>query len=670
MKKTCARKKTTRGTDEKIKMRVQIENVQPKINGGRFPVKRIIGDTVSIEADIFVDGHNELAAEILYAQEGKPWKHLPMAHTANDRWTGSFTVTELGRWKYSIRAWVDHFASWQRDFKKRVDAHQDVSIDLIIGAKLIAKTAAIADSRDAHALGLIMKAMTDKKHAAKALKAALSSELRVVMARYPDKSNSALYKELFVVVDPIIARYSSWYELFPRSYSATPGKHGTLTDVIAHLPYVKKMGFTVVYLPPIHPIGIQFRKGKNNSVMCAHDDVGSPWAIGSAQGGHCAIHPQLGTLKDFRMLVQAVKKHGLSLALDLAYQCSPDHPYVKGHPQWFRKRPDNTIQYAENPPKKYQDIYPIDFETPDWMNLWNELRAVVLFWIKNGIRIFRVDNPHTKDFSFWEWMINSIKKQYPDVIFLAEAFTRPKLLHRLAKLGFSQSYNYFAWRNTKEELTQYFTELTKTEAAQFLRPMLWPNTPDILTEYLQLGGIPAFKIRLILASTLGASYGIYGPAFELCENTPAAEHSEEYLNSEKYEIKAWNLHAPHTLQPLITAINRIRKEHTALQQDHNLEFFPIQNDFLICYGKYSGAHAELILVVVNLDPRWEQSGWLELPLQKLGIPDAQTFQVHDLLDNTTYAWSGPKNFIKLNPAATPAHIFKIHAHCRAQSNID
>jgi starch synthase (maltosyl-transferring) len=423
-------------------------------------------------------------------------------------------------------------------------------------------------------------------------------------------------------------------------------------------------------LPPIHPIGKQFRKGKNNSTPAKQGDVGSPWAIGSNEGGHKSINTELGTLKDFHELVKQAGKLGLSVALDIAFQCSPDHPYVKEHPEWFRKRPDNTIQYAENPPKKYQDIYPLEFETENWRELWEELKSIVVYWVEQGVKIMRVDNPHTKDLSFWEWMIAEVKKEHPEVIFLAEAFTRPKLMYRLAKIGFTQSYNYFPWRNTKEELTQFMTELTTSEAKEFFRPNLWPNTPDILTEYLQLGGLNAFKARFILAATLGASYGIYGPAFELGVNKPIAPGSEEYADSEKYEIKSWKVNNPSSLSELIAQVNQIRNSNEVLQSDSNLEFFAVDNSSIIAYGKYSDDFSEIILVIVNLDPKWAQSGWVELPLAKLGISEKKPYQVQDLLDGKRFIWNGPKNFVKLDPSEVPAHIFKIRRFQRSEKNFD
>ena len=658
-------------TGGKERRRVQIESVQPKINGGRFPVKRIVEDVVNVEADIFVDGSNELSAALLYRMEGKAkWSEVAMEHSKNDRWLGKFKVGETGLWKFNITAWIDHFKTWQRDFKKRVAAEQDVQVDLLIGLELINTVLPKASPKDREKLSKIIEKMKDKRNKAEANKAALSEDLSKLMARYPDRSKAVTYKEISVIVDPKIARFGAWYEMFPRSASLTPGKHGTFKDVIARLPYVADMGFNVLYLPPVHPIGSTFRKGKNNSTIPEKGAVGSPWAIGSKEGGHYSIAPELGALEDFLELVKKAGEYGIQIALDIAYQCSPDHPYVKEHSAWFRKRPDGAIQYAENPPKKYQDIYPIDFETEDWQALWEELKNIMSFWVRQGVKIFRVDNPHTKDLSFWEWALAEIKKEDPDVIFLAEAFTRPKLLYRLAKLGFSQSYNYFPWRNTKWELTEFMTELTKAEPREFFRANLWINTPDILTEYLQIGGPAAFKARLILAATLGANYGIYGPAFELCDNKPLAPKSEEYLDSEKYEIKQWDIHSPDSLKPLITQINQIRNNNVVLQNDLNLEFYPVDNDNLICYGKHSEDFSEILIIVVNLDTHWAQSGWIELPLDKFGIPDTKPYQVHDLLSGERYLWNSPKNFIKLDPKEKTAHIFKLRRYQRTEKNFD
>ncbi len=491
------------------------------------------------------------------------------------------------------------------------------------------------------------------------------------MLRYPDRRFATeMERELVLIVDPVRARFSSWYELFPRSTSPEPGKHGTLQDCTARLPYIADMGFDVVYLPPIHPIGTNFRKGRNNSVTAEPGDVGSPWAIGAPEGGHKSVHPELGTLEDFRALVSRASELGLQVALDIAFQAAPDHPYVKDHEEWFRKRPDGTIQYAENPPKKYQDIYPFDFESTKWWEMWQELKSVFTFWIGQGVRIFRVDNPHTKAFPFWEWCITEIKREWPETLFLSEAFTRPKIMYRLAKLGFSQSYTYFPWRNRKQELTEYLTELTKTPVREFFRPNQWPNTPDILTEFLQLRTRAAFMIRLMLAATLGANYGIYGPAFELLEGRPAKPGSEEYLDSEKYQIRAWELDRPDSLRELITLVNRIRHENPALQTDWLLDFHPVDNEQLICYSKRSPDGSNLILVVVNLDPHHRQSGFVDLALRDLGIDEDRPYQANDLLTGARYMWSGPRNYVELDPNSIPAHIFRIRRRVRVESDFE
>jgi starch synthase (maltosyl-transferring) len=472
------------------------------------------------------------------------------------------------------------------------------------------------------------------------------------------------------VVDREKARFSTWYEMFPRSCGLESGRHGTFKDCMARLPYVAAMGFDVLYLPPIHPIGRTHRKGDNNNPVAGPDDPGTPWAVGSEEGGHKSLHPQLGTLKDFRDFVTSARGYDIEIALDIAFQCSPDHPYVEEHPEWFRRRPDNTVQFAENPPKKYEDIYPFDFETYSWQELWHELKSIVTFWIEQGIRIFRVDNPHTKPFHFWQWLITEIKKSYPDVIFLSEAFTRPKVMYRLAKLGFTQSYTYFAWRNTAWELTQYFTELTRGNAREYFHPNLWPNTPDILTEYLQFGGRPAFMARLVLAATLGANYGIYGPAFELCENRPKEPGSEEYLDSEKYEVKNWDISGPDSLKDFVARVNQIRRENAALQGDWSLRFHEVDNTQLICYSKHTDDFSNVVLVVVNLDPHHTQSGWVEFPLEELGIDPQRSYQMHDLLSGARYLWRGTRNYVELNSQVAPAHIFRMRRRVRTERDFD
>ncbi len=659
--------------DREGRWRTVIEGVKPEIDGGRFAIKRTVNEEVVVEADIFTDGHDALSAVLLYRRESEPqWTEVSMEFLINDRWRGSFRVTELGRYRYTLIAWVDHFKTWRRDLAKKVEAGQDVLVDLLVGARLIEE----AGRRASKAEGQVLRKWAEGLRAAAKsqsarIRLALSNEVAALMEKHPDRRFATTYeKELAVIVDREKARFSSWYEMFPRSCVSEPGRHGTLKDCEARLPYIASMGFDVLYFPPIHPIGRTHRKGKNGVPSGTPTDPGSPWGIGSQEGGHTAIHPQLGTLNDFRRFLDKAKEHGLEVALDVAFHCSPDHPYVKEHREWFKIRPDGTVQYAENPPKKYQDIYPLDFETEQWQELWEELKRVVLFWIDQGVRIFRVDNPHTKPFPFWEWLIQEVKQDHPDVIFLSEAFTRPKVMYRLAKLGFTQSYTYFAWRNTKAELIQYFTELTQTEVREYFRPNLWPNTPDILTEQLQHGGRPAFMARLVLAATLGASYGIYGPAFELCENRPREAGSEEYLDSEKYEIKHWDIDRADSLKEFIGRVNRIRRENPALHNDWSLRFHKLDNDQLFCYSKSTPDGSNVILVVVNLSPYHTHSGWVELDLDTLGLDPERPFQVQDLLTNAYYLWQGPRNYVKVNPHSVPAHILLVRRRPRTEKDFD
>lgn len=655
---------------EEGRNRVIIEYVEPEIDGGRFPIKRIKGEETVVEANILADGHDALACALLYRKEGEAdWTEVAMEALGNDRWRGAFTVQELGIYQYTVQAWVDHFKTWSRDLAKRVQAGQDVIVDLLIGAELVEKAEKYASGMDENWLGIFTKAL--RGGGEEGARHALSPELTRLMAQYGERLFITTYdKTLSVVVDRERARFGAWYELFPRSCSPVAGQHGTFKDVEARLPYVAGMGFDVLYLPPIHPIGSSFRKGRNNSTVAGPGDPGSPWAIGSADGGHKSIHPELGTLEDFRQLVAAAREFDIELALDIAFQCSPDHPYVSQHPEWFRQRPDGTIQYAENPPKKYQDIYPFDFETEGWRELWAELKSIFEFWIEQGVHIFRVDNPHTKPFPFWEWVIAEIKRECPEAIFLAEAFTRPAALYGLAKRGFTQSYNYFPWRNTRWELTQYLTELTQTEVREYTGPNLWPNTPDILPEYLQFGGRPAFMARLVLAATLGPSYGIYGPAFELGDNHPLAPGREEYLDAEKYEIKAWDIHRPDSLQGLIGRVNQIRHENPAFRNNFDLRFHEVDNDQIIAYSKSSLDGTNQVLVVVNLDPHYRQSGFITLPLDELGIDSRQPYQAHDLLTEARYLWQGTRNYVELNPLTIPAHIFVIRRKVRTEHDFD
>lgn len=653
-------KKTAQTIQLSGRQRIIIKEVSPEIEGGLYPIKRAPQETVLVEADLLVDGHDEVSGEILFKKERtKNWISVPLVFRENDRWSGEFTVVKTGFYYYTIRAWVDPFKTWQRDLKKRLAAKQVAEIDLQMGANEIMKAADFVGLSKGKALKHWAESLSDTEESLEnRIMLSFLPELTVAMGKLAEKLHCTTYeKELQLQVERTRAAFSAWYEFFPRSCSERPEQHGTFKDCEKRLAYVAELGFDVVYLPPIHPIGEKFRKGKNNVLTAGTDDVGSPWAIGSEEGGHDAIHPQLGTLADFKKLVCSAKGYGIEIALDLAFQCSPDHPYVKEHPEWFKKRPDGTIQYAENPPKKYQDIYPFDFESEAWESLWEELKRVVLYWVKQGVLIFRVDNPHTKSFYFWEWLIAEVRKMNPDVIFLAEAFTRPKIMYHLAKIGFNQSYTYFSWRHTKEELTAYLQELTQTEAAEYFRPNFWPNTPDILTEPFQRYGRPLFISRFILAATLSSNYGIYGPAYELCENLPREPHSEEYLDSEKYQLRHWNLQRSDNLKPLISRINWIRKENLALHSNQTLYFHFVDNAQLIAYSKrYQN---NIILTVVNLDPHHAQMGWVEIPLERWGIKPETAFQVKDLLTEQVYTWRGYRNFVQLDPKGLAAHIFQI-----------
>ncbi|PWT74879.1 MAG: alpha-1,4-glucan--maltose-1-phosphate maltosyltransferase [Proteobacteria bacterium] len=672
--------------------RVIIENVQPAVDGGRFPIKRVQGESVQVEADAFTDGHDRVTCRLLFRREDETdWHTAVMEAAGNDRWVAAFEVDAPGRYCYTLTAWVDHFETWWQDLCKRRDAEQDLSVEFLRGAAMVTEAAGRAPEAVAAELRKHAARLADVNASAeKRFEVAGDGGLAALMDAYPDPALiTRVEREFGVVVDRVRARYSTWYELFPRSTATEPGVHGTLRDCEARLPYVARMGFDVLYLPPIHPIGVANRKGANNAVTARPGEPGSPWAIGAAEGGHKGVHPHLGTIADLKRLRARAEELGIELALDLAFQCSPDHPYVREHRNWFLERPDGTIQYAENPPKKYQDIVPFYFETSAWPELWRELLDVVRFWMAQGIRIFRVDNPHTKPFDFWEWLIGEVKREQPDVIFLSEAFTRPKVMHRLAKVGFTQSYTYFAWRNTKYELTQYLTELTQSPGREYLRPNLWPNTPDILTEYLQYGGRAAFMVRLVLAATLGASYGIYGPTFELLEHEAREPGSEEYKDSEKYQIRHWDLNRSDSLQDFIARVNQIRRENRALHSDWTLQFHPVDNDAIICYSKtwdderngektnpsrisepdISGK-GNFIVVVVNLDPHHAQSGWLELPLEELGFEAAGAFQAHDLLSGARFLWQGPRNFIALDPASAPAHILRLRRRVRSERDFD
>jgi starch synthase (maltosyl-transferring) len=641
--------------DPGLRRRVVVENVKPQVDCGRFPIKRVVGERVDVTADIHADGHDTLAAVLMYRRAGEArWLETPLTLVNNDLWQGSFTVGELGRYEYTVEAWVDRFGSWRHELSKKFGAGQDVSSELLEGAHLLARVEGVKPVEAARrVVGDTAGEMGVR------VEAALAESLASAMAAHPDRSLATRYAlVLGVLVERERARFGAWYEMFPRSAGTDPTRSATFEEAAARLPYVASMGFDVLYLPPIHPIGKSFRKGPNNTLTPGPRDPGSPWAIGSEDGGHTAVEPGLGTLADFDQFVEAARRQGLEVALDLAYQASPDHPWVKEHPEFFRHRPDGTIKYAENPPKKYQDIYPINFETDAWESLWHELKGVVEFWIGHGVTIFRVDNPHTKSFRFWEWALDDLKRQHPDTIFLSEAFTRPKIMKYLAKSGFSQSYTYFTWRNTREELTEYFTELTQTDVREYMRPNLFANTPDILHAYLQRGGRPAFQSRLVLAATLGASYGIYS-GYELAENLPVREGSEEYVDSEKYQIRVRDFEQPGSLAELIARVNAIRKAHPALQHDWGLQFHQTDNPQIICYSKHSVDRSDLVLMVVNLDPFHMQHGFIQLPLSAWGLTPHDGIEVADLLSGERYVWRGEWNYVRLDPEATFAHILQV-----------
>ncbi len=654
--------------------RAVIENVAPEIDAGRVFIKRTAGETVTVEADIFADGHDSLSAVLKFRfAKDSGWTETPMVFVADDRWRGQFTAAETGSYFYTVAAWVDHFKSWQQKLQKKIQARQNISGELQTGIAMIEATARRAPALDAERLETWAEELRAGKcpNGSSIAQRALDPSLTELMSRHAGPKFVTTYeKNLGVAVDPVRACFGAWYEMFPRSTAADANRHGTFKDCEAQLPRIAKMGFDVLYFPPIHPIGKSFRKGKNNSVACAPGEPGSPWAIGSDEGGHKAVHPELGTLEDFRRLVEKAREFKIEIALDIAFQCSPDHPYIREHPDWFRHLPDGSIQYAENPPKLYQDIVPFDFECDDWEDLWRELEGIFEFWIGQGVKIFRVDNPHTKTFAFWEWCLAELKQKNSGLIFLSEAFTRPKPMYRLAKLGFTQSYNYFPWRNSKAELEGYFTELTRPPVAEFFHPNLWTNTPDILPAILQAEGRAAFAIRYLLAATLGASYGIYGPAFELCENAPREKGSEEYLNSEKYEIRRWDLSTPQSLESLIARVNQVRRENPALQSNRNLKFHRTDNDQLIAYSKSTEDGGDIILTVVNLSPRHTHSGWLTLRLEDFGLTESEPYQMHDLLSDACYTWKGATNYVELNPEKSSAHIFRLRRRVRTENAVD
>ena len=641
-----------------LRRTIVIENVAPAVDGGRYPIKREVGDTVEVEADVFKEGHDVLVAFVKYRRTDEPaWRETPMRVVDNDRWAGAFAVEDNARYLYTIEALADPFRSWLADLAKRVAAEQDVASELREGAALVRAAAGRAAGRDATALTGWARRIERARTQPEAVAAARDAALAALMDRHLDRADATwAEREYEVVVDRERARFAAWYEFFPRSGVA--GRHGTFRDAEVQLERAAAMGFDVVYLPPIHPIGRAHRKGANNALTARPGEPGSPWAIGGSEGGHDAVHPDLGTLADFDRFVARAAALDLDVALDFAIQASPDHPWVRQHPQWFYHRPDGTIKYAENPPKKYQDVYPVNFYGEDPGPLWDEMKRLLEFWIGHGVTTFRVDNPHTKPVKFWEWVIREIQRAHPEAVFLAEAFTRPKMMKVLAKAGFTQSYTYFTWRNAKPELVEYFEEITRPPVSDYFRGTLWPNTPDILHETLQHGGPPAFKFRLVMAATLSSVYGIYS-GYELCENVPAAPGSEEYLNSEKYEVKARDWNAPGNLVEYVTRLNRIRREHRALQLYSNLTFHRADNPHVLWYSKATPAGDDVVFVAVNLNPHAIEDSLVDVPLAALGLAADESYRMHEVLTDVPYDWRGPRGYVKLDPQAEPAQIFAL-----------
>jgi len=642
------------------KKRVIIENVSPQVEGGRFPAKRVIGDQIHISADIFSDGHDEISASIYYKHSGeRRWKTARMKPLVNDKWEAIIPADKLGFYEFRVQGWIDHFTTWKKGLKKKFEAGQDVKVELQIGANMLRELEKKASKKDQELLNEWADYLDAGEQQGACVATVLSDKMSEIVYKADDKSAAALSPLIYKIeVERKKAGFSTWYELFPRSAASQPGQHGTFKDVAKLLPRIAEMGFDTLYFPPIHPIGEVNRKGKNNALNAKSGDPGSPWAIGNKRGGHKAIHPELGTLKDFKDLLKKAESYNIEIALDIAYQCAPDHPYVKEHPEWFKWRPDGTVQYAENPPKKYEDILPINFESDDWEALWEELKSVVDYWIEQGVRVFRVDNPHTKAFPFWEWMIKEVRKKHPEVIFLAEAFTRPRIMERLAKVGFNQSYTYFTWRHSRDEFIEYLTDLTKSSKKDYFRPNFWPNTPDILPPILTYGGEAAAIMRLILAATMSSNYGLYGPVYEFNIAQPHPK-KEEYIDNEKYEIKHWDWDQDTRIKEIISRVNRIRKENPALQSTNNIYFGDTTNNQLIGYGKVDDGLTNRLLIVVNLDPYHQQMGHFQVPIEEMGLERGKPYQVHDLLSGDKYQWMDEMNYVKLDPHLMPAHIFKV-----------
>jgi len=638
--------------------RPTLSGLWPAVDGGRRALKAIAGDPQRFEVDALLDGHDLLTGELRHRhEEERRWQRVPLVALGNDRYGATLSFSRLGRHEVVAEVAVDHFGSWRREVAIKAAAGEDIGLELLTGGALARAAAVRARGNDRRRLMEVTEPFAARPPLFDEL---VGDEVAALCARYPDPAQRVTSAPYPVQVERERALVGAWYELFPRSCAEEEGAHGTFRDVLGRLDYLAHLGIDVLYLPPVHPIGTTHRKGRNGATEAGPEDPGSPWAIGGPSGGHTALHPELGSFADFDALVAAAAQRGVEVALDLAFQCSPDHPWVREHPQWFRHRADGSIRYAENPPKRYEDIYPIDFESRDWRNLWQALRGVVEFWVERGIRIFRVDNPHTKPFSFWEWLIREVQRRDPEVVFLAEAFTRPKVMGELAKLGFSQSYTYFAWRQGKEELVDYLRELTSPEMAAYFRPNLWPNTPDILTEQLQRDGAAAFALRALLAATLSASWGIYGPAFEQAEHRPRSVGSEEYLDSEKYELRHWHLDEKAGVAPLVAQLNALRRAEAALRRNTTLAFYGADNPALLAYSKHPGAGeaGATVLCVANLDAHYPQSGWVELPAGFAG-PEVERFDVHDLLSGERYHWQVGRNFVILDPKRAPGHLFAV-----------
>jgi starch synthase (maltosyl-transferring) len=655
----------------RIRRPIVIEHVRPAVDDGRYPVKRVVGDALTITADIFKEGHDLLAASIRFRAVGETdWRETPLSPVDNDGWAGSFPLEANTRYRYTVEAWTDTFGSWVEEMRRRLAGGQvDLTSELLEGGAMLARARGGARDADAAALTRALERLEAASSRDRRLDVLLDSDLRQVMARVQPRPDLTRHdRELEVVVDRPPAAFAAWYEMFPRSQGRIPGRHGAFDDCIDRLPAIRRMGFDVVYLPPIHPIGRTARKGPDNALAAGPGDPGSPWAIGGPEGGHTAVHPELGTLEDFRRLVKTAQGLGMEIALDFAIQCSPDHPWVREHPEWFYPRPDGTIKYAENPPKKYQDIYPINFASPAWESLWNALLGVVRFWIDQGVRTFRVDNPHTKPLDFWAWLIREVQDRDPDVVFLSEAFTRPKVMRALAKAGFTQSYTYFTWRNFKEELTEYLEELTGSEMAEYFRGNFFVNTPDILPEVLQRGGPPAFRMRAALAATLSSVWGIYS-GYELCEATPLPG-SEEYRASEKYEIRVRDWDAPGNISSYIAQLNTIRQENPALHRMGGLRFYPANSPHVLFYGKLTPARDNVILVAVNLDPFATHEAALQIPLAEIGIAPDETYELHELLGGDRRLVRGASHTVTLDPRTAPAHIYRVGRWRRRERDFD